>query len=114
MEAEGKKLCCCSVTTPGVVSKGGLPAQERQVVFPGGRSVVSRAPVHCWKVRPLHRIMNRVKGANRAMLRAIGQGQRKSRTLHEGEESGVPQREKCREQSASALLVEKQGCRIGS
>jgi hypothetical protein len=33
-----------------VSNKGELCAKGRQVVFPGGRSVVSRVPVHCcWK-----------------------------------------------------------------
>jgi hypothetical protein len=46
------------------------------------------------------------EGANGAMLRAFDQSLRKSRTPREGEASGVPQREKCSEQSASALLLE--------
>ncbi|KAI5790567.1 hypothetical protein FPQ18DRAFT_306496 [Pyronema domesticum] len=134
MEAEGKKLCCCHVATPGVASEGegasgvvfvgpcdrvsnngGISAKERQVVFPEGRSVVSRAPEHCcWKARPLHRIVNGDEGANGAMLRAISQSLRKSRTPHGGEASGVPQREECREHSASVLLLEKRGHCIGS
>jgi hypothetical protein len=36
------------------------------------------------------------------------------RNLHEGEVSGIPQREKYREQSIGRLLLEKQGCYIGS
>jgi hypothetical protein len=35
------------------------------------------------------------------------------RTLCEGEASGVPRREKCSEQSAGALLLEKRGRRVG-
>jgi hypothetical protein len=30
-----------------VSNKGELCAKERQVVFPGGRSILSRVPVHC-------------------------------------------------------------------
>jgi hypothetical protein len=48
------------------------------------------------------------EGANGAMLRAFGQSLRKSRTPHEGEASGVPWREKCREQSAGGLLLESE------
>jgi hypothetical protein len=54
------------------------------------------------------------EGANGAMLRAFGQSLRKSRTPREGEASGVPQREKCSQQSAGALLLEKRGRRVGS
>jgi hypothetical protein len=35
-------------------------------------------------------------------------------TLCEGQAGGVPQREEYREQSASILLLDKQGCHIGS
>ncbi|KAI5794244.1 hypothetical protein FPQ18DRAFT_425285 [Pyronema domesticum] len=97
-----------------VSNKGGICAKERQVVFPEGRSVVSRAPVHCcWKARPLHQIVYGDEGANGALLRAIGQSLRKSGTPRGGEASGVPRREECMEQSASALLLEKRGRRIG-
>jgi hypothetical protein len=40
---------------------------------------------------------------------SLQQSIQQRRTLSEGEASGIPQREKCREQSTGRLLLEKQG-----
>jgi hypothetical protein len=48
------------------------------------------------------------EGANGAILRAFVQSLRKSRTPYEGEASGVPRREECSGQSASALLLKSE------
>jgi hypothetical protein len=75
-----------------VSNKGELCAKERQVVFPGGRSVLSRVPVRCcWKSGAITSDRREERRSERSCvegLRSGTSGRNQTEELKEGEACG--------------------------
>jgi hypothetical protein len=84
-------------------------------LLPEGSTVGRRAPVRC-RGESGAIALDRKRGRRSERSGVIWSSQQsvqQRRTLCEGEAGGVHRREKCREQSAGALLLEKRGRRVG-